>query len=48
MSRKPQTDPRFHDSSDSRCVLHKEARKAGKPARTNRECPRCLSERGFT
>jgi hypothetical protein len=44
MSRKPQTDPQFHDASDPRCALHKDSRE---PARKDRACPKCLQERGF-
>jgi hypothetical protein len=47
VSRKPQTDTRFHDASDPRCTGHARAKKAGQKTRTDRSCPKCLAERGF-
>lgn len=42
MSRKPQTDPKFHDNSDPRCKFHQQRSGHARPERT---CPACAEAR---
>jgi hypothetical protein len=41
MSNKPQTDPRYHDASDPKCVMRANAEHWGFKANPDRTCPAC-------